>query len=242
MARALPPLNWVRAFEAAARHQSFRLAADELGVSAGAVSQKVKALELHLGVALFARRPRGVLLTAVGRRYRDDLIPALDAIAAATGRIAKQPGGNRLRIVALPAIAEKWLTPRLPLFRDIKPELNIEVSVAPDVSELAEASFDVAVHYGIGDRADLVTVPLFRDEMFPVCSPALAEEIGFAAPADLIGAGFSTTPNGRRIGRFGSEPPACRPIPLSARPDSCFIAWRSRRPSKAWALPSVTKR
>jgi len=188
MVRALPPLNWVRAFEAAARHRSFRLAADELGVSAGAVSQKVKALELHLGVALFARRPRGVLLTDAGRRYRDDLIPALDAIAAATGRIAKQPGGNRLRIVALPAIAEKWLTPRLPLFRDFKLELNIEVSVAPDVSELDQASFDVAVHYDIGGRADLVSVPLFRDEMFPVCSPALAEEIGFATPADLIGA------------------------------------------------------
>jgi len=187
MVRALPPLNWVRAFEAAARRQSFRLAAAELGVSAGAISQKVKALEKHLGVALFERRPRGVLLTDDGRRYRDDLIPALDAIAAATGRIAKNAGGQKLRVVALPAIAEKWLTPRLPLYRDIRPELNIEVSVAPDISQLAPTSFDVAVHYDKGDRAGFVSEPLFRDHMYPVCSPALADKTGFHTPADLIG-------------------------------------------------------
>ncbi len=187
MVRSLPPLNWIRAFEAAARRQSFRLAAEELGVSAGAISQKVKALELRLGVALFERRPRGVVLTDKGQRYRDKLTPALDDIAAATGYIAEANGDLPLRIVALPAVAEKWLTPRLPRFRDLRPEINVEVSVAPDVSQLAHASFDVALHYEIEDSANLTVVPLFHDEMFPVCSPVLAKEMCFRKPADLIG-------------------------------------------------------
>ena len=113
MVRPLPPLNWIRAFETAARHQNFRQAAEELGVSAGAVSQKVKALEQHLNRALFQRNPRGVRLTDLGRRYRDELSPALDDIAAATERIAAASGNTRLRITALPAIAEKWLIPKV---------------------------------------------------------------------------------------------------------------------------------
>lgn len=185
MVRSLPPLNWIRAFEAAARHQNFRHAAEELGVSAGAISQKIKALELRLNTALFERRPRGVQLTNAGRRYRDELSPALEDIAAATRRVTAASGGDRLRITALPAVAEKWLTPRLPLFRDIRPEIDVELSVAPDVSQLAPASFDVAVHYEIEARDDLAAVPLFRDEMFPVCGRELAEKMRLREPADL---------------------------------------------------------
>ena len=184
---ALPPLNWIRAFEAAARHESFRRAAGELRVSPGAVSQKVKALESLLGVTLYERHPRGVKLTEKGRQFRDDLCPALDDIAAATRRIAAKAGGERLRIVALPAVAEKWLTPRLPTFRDRRPAIDVEISVAPDITRLARGSFDVAVHYDIAPNPGWDAVPLFRDHMFPVCSPALATQLELREPADLLG-------------------------------------------------------
>jgi len=186
MARSLPPLNWIRAFEAAARHQSFLRAAEELGVSSGAISQKIKSLELRLGVALFKRHPRGVELTEAGREYRDDLSPALDAVTEASDRIAAAGGGARLRVAALPAIAEKWLTPRLPRFHKIRPEFAVEVSVTPDISQLADQPFDLAIHYEIDGGRGQTIVPLFRDEMFPVCSPSLAEELDLREASDLL--------------------------------------------------------
>jgi len=186
MVRSLPPLNWIRAFEAAARHESFRLAAEELGVSAGAVSQKVKALEERLDVALFERRPRGVHLTDAGQRYRDDLGPALDGIAAATERIASAAGGAKLRVTVLPAVAERWLAPRLARFGEQRPEIAIEVSADADVANLAHSAFDLAIHYELPAGHGLATVPLFHDRMSPVCSPAFAADAGLRDPADLL--------------------------------------------------------
>ena len=106
MARPLPPLNWLRAFEAAARHQGFQSAAKELGVSPGAISQQVKHLENRLQVGLFERHARGVRLTQVGRTYRDALVPALDMIAEATRAVGGVDSRGVLRLVALPAIAD----------------------------------------------------------------------------------------------------------------------------------------
>lgn len=186
MVRSLPPLNWIRAFEAAARHRSFLHAAQELGVSAGAVSQKIKALEAHLESVLFERHARGVALTDLGRRYRDELGPALDDIAAASRRAASNPTQDRIRIAALPALAERWITPRLPLFHDLQPEIEVELSVAEDVAKLDRASFDVAVHYEVEAQEDLIVEPLFHDEMFPVCHPDLIAEKRLRAPADLL--------------------------------------------------------
>lgn len=186
MKRVLPPLNWVRAFEAAGRHENFRLAADELGVSAGAISQKVKSLEQRLGAQLFERHPKGVRLTARGLTYKDALGPALDAIAQATARAEIADANSILRIAALPALAEKWLTPRLSKFQDSHPDMKIELSVAPDISALSRGDYDVAMHYELLDQADVTCVALFRDDMFPVCSPKLMKEIGFKNPNDLI--------------------------------------------------------
>jgi len=186
MARNLPPLNWVRAFEAAARHESFLKAGGELGVSAGAVSQQVKSLERRLGVALFVRLARGVRLTEAGATYRDDLSPALARIAEASQRIGAAPNTARLRIAALPALAEKWLTPRLSQFQEAHPETAVELSVAKDVRQLAETSFDLAIHYENQDVPGFGAVPLFRDEMHPVCSPAFAAGAPIRRPQDLL--------------------------------------------------------
>lgn len=187
MKRALPPLNWVRAFEAAGRHENFRLAADELGVSAGAISQKIKSLELRLGAQLFERHPKGVRLTVRGRTYKDALGPALDMIAAATKHTQRVEPDATLRITALPALAEKWLTPRLSQFQDTRPDVKIELSVAPEISALDRSDFDVALHYELEGRPELENIALFRDDMFPVCSPKLAKMSDLQSPRDLIG-------------------------------------------------------
>lgn len=185
MGRVLPPLNWVRAFEAAARHEGFLKAGEELGVSAGAVSQQVKQLEGRLGVRLFERHPRGVRLTEAGATYRDALGPALDRIAAATDSVAAAAGRPRLRIAALPALAEKWLTPRLPGFQERHPNVSVEVSVAESLDGAA-APFDLGIHYNDAGGPGTVATPLFRDRMSPVCAPALAREMKLKAPEDLL--------------------------------------------------------
>src|SRR5215203_7054823 len=113
MARRLPPLKAVRAFEAAARHLSFERAGGELAVTAGAIAQQVKALEGWVGVPLFSRLPsRGVVLTPAGRRYAEALGPLLDNVAEATARV-QRPDSNMLTVSTLGTLAANWLIPRL---------------------------------------------------------------------------------------------------------------------------------
>lgn len=186
MVRSLPPLNWVRAFEAAARHEGFLRAAQELGVSAGAVSQQIKLLERRLGAALFERHARGVRLTKTGSAYRDALGPALDAIDQASRTVSDGGRPAALRIAALPAIAEKWLTPRLSRFQAIAPEIAVQLITAETVESAAKAKFDVAVHYETEVGHGLASMPLFRDEILPVCSPVFCHKFSLKKPADLL--------------------------------------------------------
>ena len=185
MPRHLPPLNWVRAFEAAARHQSFLRAANELGVSAGAVSQHVKLLEARLEVTLFERHARGVLLTQLGASYLDSLGPALDAIARATRLISNSEDRASLRLAALPAVAEKWLTPRLSSFQQQSPACAVQIVTAETVTKALLQESDVVIHYEqqLGD--EFSAMPLFRDEIFPVCCPAMVQNRQLRTPEDL---------------------------------------------------------
>jgi LysR family transcriptional regulator, glycine cleavage system transcriptional activator len=171
MARTLPPLNWVRAFEAAARHQSFLHAAQELGVSAGAVSQQVKALETHLNVTLFERMPRGVRLSNIGKKYRDALSPALDTIADASQIVSAGNYTNPLRIAALPAIAERWLTPRLAGFQVKLSDVAVQLKAVESIMQAEKQGFDVAIHYETEIIEGKASIPLFQDNILPVCSP-----------------------------------------------------------------------
>lgn len=192
MRRRLPPLNALRAFEAAARHGSFKAAAEELGVTPGAVSQQVKALEAWLGRRLFDRLHRGLEITDAGARLGLGLGQALDGIADAVAEASLAPGrtagSDTIAITVLPALAEKWLVPRLPAFRARHPDADIRISADERIVDLAAEPFDFAFRYRAGGHADdgIQSAVLFRDRMTPVCSAALAAgPPPLEAPGDL---------------------------------------------------------
>lgn len=143
--RRLPSLNGIRAFEAAARLESFVRAASELSVTAAAVSQQVKALEMALGVTLFRRGARGLRLTPDGAAYLPALSAALDGIAAATEQIRRRDVAGRLRITTLPSFATRWLLPRLGRLRALHPELDVDVHASSDNVDLRREGMDVAI-------------------------------------------------------------------------------------------------
>lgn len=176
--RRLPPLNALRAFEAAARHGSFKAAAAELGVTPGAVSQQVKTLEDWLGRTLFRRLHKGLVITEAGAQLGDGLGGALDQVAAAVAEVAlhRQTGapGTQITISALPSLAEKWLMPRLARFRSRFPDVDVRLSSDEHVVDLAAEPFDFAFRYGAPAGAGYDSAALFHERIFPVCSPDLA--------------------------------------------------------------------
>ena len=173
MSRRLPPLNALRAFEAAARHGSFLGAGRELNVTPGAISQQVRTLEARLGMALFRRLHRGIVLTEAGTSYLPAVREALDALAAATDELVSAGSAKVIRITALPALAEKWLVPRLPRFRAAHPDVDVELTAEARLADFAAEDFDVGLRYSDGDHPELSVTRLFTDEIFPVCSPRL---------------------------------------------------------------------
>jgi LysR family glycine cleavage system transcriptional activator len=185
MTRRLPPLNALRAFEAAARLQSFQAAASELGVTAAAVSQQVKTLDNALGVKLFRLFHRGVEATDAGRAYLERMAPALDSVASATEELTCVEHSATVRVTALPVFAEKWLVPRLPRFRQAHPEIELFLSTDAEVMDFRSADFDVGLRCSDGNHPGLVIRESFRDRLFPVCHPRLAEKLH--SPSALIG-------------------------------------------------------
>ncbi|MDM9624295.1 LysR substrate-binding domain-containing protein [Rhizobium sp. S152] len=171
----LPSLNGLRAFEAAARHLNFRLAAEELGVTQGAVAQHVRGLEAELGVRLFDRLPRTLELTGEGRFYIADIRRAFELIARATADLKPQP--VRLTISTTPTFASKWLIPRLSDFTARHPDLDIHILATDRLSNFQNDGVDLAVRYGSppfgpGLAAEL----MFEQEIIAVCSPLIAGE------------------------------------------------------------------
>lgn len=189
MSRRLPPLNALRAFEAAARHESFSAAARELHVTHGAVSHQVKTLEEWLGTPLFERRTRAVRLSAAGRVYLPVVEAAFDQIHAATTRLARARGDAPLHVTTTPAFAVRWLAPRLGrLWRDC-PDLDLRLHEAPWPSEVdpGSAEADLVVRIGPGAGAGLVSVPLMPGTLAPMGSPRLlAEGPPVERPEDLL--------------------------------------------------------
>ncbi|HLZ66346.1 MAG TPA: transcriptional regulator GcvA [Aliidongia sp.] len=175
MTRRLPPLNALRAFEAAARHLSFLKAAEELHVTAGAISQQIKTLEDHLGLKLFRRQPRGVLLTDAGQRYGKRIGHLLDEIAGATRDLARQSGGAVLTVTTMPSFAARWLIPRLGAFGRLHPEIAVRTLADDKLATFKDDDVDVAIRFGTGKYPGLICDFLFREEVFPVCSPRLLE-------------------------------------------------------------------
>jgi LysR family glycine cleavage system transcriptional activator len=175
MPRDLPNLDWVRVFVSAAASESFATAASELGVTPGAVSQRVKALEAHLGVELFRRHARGVTLTDVGARYFQRVSPLVERLAAAAAPIRPSPKRKLVRLTILPALTQLWLGPRMHEFHVLHPEITVEISADPAVIDLETSNYDLALRYGRPPFAGCDHIPLFVDELVPVAAPSLAK-------------------------------------------------------------------
>ncbi|WP_175769013.1 transcriptional regulator GcvA [Burkholderia cenocepacia] len=168
----LPPLNALRAFEVSARHLNFRAAADEIGVTQGAVAQQVRHLEDVLGLKLFERLPRGLALTHDGAAYFSDVQRALHAIADATDKLVKRRA--TLTISTTPSFASKWLIPRLAQFTEAHPDYDVRVIADPQISTFRHDGVDLAIRYGkppFGKH--LATHALFPLDVCAVCSPSL---------------------------------------------------------------------
>src|SRR5262247_1321988 len=163
MLRRLPPLNALRAFEVAARHNSFTGAATELRVSHAAVSRHVRALEGRLGVTLFRRAKRGVELTDDGRRYLKAVSAAFEAIAEATEALAK-PKDVRVRVSVEPAFAGRWLIHRLGRFQAAHPDVDVVLDASPQLVDLARDEADLAIRYGQGGWPGMQ-----EDQLAPSC-------------------------------------------------------------------------
>lgn len=173
MRRRLPPLNALRAFEAAARHASFALAAEELGVTPAAVSQQVKALEQQLQVPLFLRQARGLALTNAGRAYLPGLTDGLDRLASATAHLREGQASGTLTLTMLASFAAGWLVPRLGRFRAQYPGIDLRIDTSRRLVDFAREDVDLAIRFGAGPFKGLQAVHLLDEELFPVASPAL---------------------------------------------------------------------
>jgi len=183
--RRLPPLNGLRAFEAAARHGSFSRAAGELNVTQAAVSHQIKGLEERLGLPLFRRLNRALLLTEAGQRLFPAAREAFDRIAAATAELQALDQSGALTVTALPSFAAKWLVPRLDHFHGRHPEIELRLMATERLVDFAREDVDVGIRFGSGAWPGVHAVYVADDSVTPVCAPALASRL--ATPADLAG-------------------------------------------------------
>lgn len=183
--RRFPPLNALRAFEAAARHLNFRLAADELGVTQGAVAQQVRHLEDVVEIQLFRRLPRGLALTREGLEYFSSVQRALQIIADATDALGQRP--MVLTVSTTPSFASKWLIPRLSDFGRLHPDIEVRVIADERLASFRADGVDIAIRLGKpAFPAGLVAELLFPLDIFAVASPKLLESgPPIRTPADL---------------------------------------------------------
>ena len=185
----LPPLNAVRAFVAAARHGSFKLAADQLGVTYGAVGRQVALLEQWLGrPALFRRLSRGVALTLEGEALLADFGPALDRIGAAARMHRARngaPAATILRVNALASFSLRWLLPRLALFRAVHPDIEVRLTTSNEPIDALSDDFDVVIRGGPDTFHGYTCHLIVGERRLPVCSPALLLRGELGQPADL---------------------------------------------------------
>lgn len=180
---SLPPFHVLQAFEAAARCGSFTAAAAELGLTQGAVSQRIKALEEHVGRPLFVRLPRGNELTLEGQQILEGARDALERLSLVLRAAAAD---RTVTVSVLPGFAVKWLFPRLIRFDQQHPEIEVSIATSAQLQAFNSGEADIAIRYGRGNYPGLVVEPLLEEMMFPVCSPRLLfEGPPLRSPADL---------------------------------------------------------
>jgi LysR family transcriptional regulator, glycine cleavage system transcriptional activator len=187
--RRLPSLNALRAFWAAAKHRSFAAAADELHVTASAVSLQIRQLEEELDMKLFERTPKGLALTAEGNRLLPGINQAFDSLRGSIAALDdKHAHAASLTISVAPSFATKWLLPRLGAFLDRNPDIEVDVKADIELSDFARDEIDLAIRYGAGNYPGLAVELLLRDRMFPVCSPELLMRHGQRNPDKVFSA------------------------------------------------------
>ncbi|MCB8878830.1 LysR family transcriptional regulator [Acidisoma cellulosilytica] len=184
MPRSLPPLNALRAFEASARLGSFKAAADELGVTHGAISQHIRLLEDWLRAPLFERHHRRVLLTAAAQAYLSEVGPALDAIALATRRYGSGEG-TVLRVNAPATFALRWLVPKLVNFQAQYPGVKVRLETSNEPLEALSGGYDVIIRGGPDSFYGFSARPFLVEERLPVCSPTLLKRLPLHEISDL---------------------------------------------------------
>jgi len=181
----LPNFSALRAFEAAARHENFSRAADELHLTHGAISHQVRKLEDELGLALFVRNGRHVSVTPAGRQFALVLGKAYADIAAAVQALRPPSGSTRLTITSIPSFAARWLAPRLGRFIERHPDIEVVLQTNGALQDLAGEGIDVGIRFGRGHYPGLLVTPLMGDAYYPVASPHYRHGDLPATPADL---------------------------------------------------------
>ena len=186
MSRRLPPLNAVKAFEAAARHLSFTRAAEELFVTQAAVSHQIKALEEFLGLKLFRRKNRSLLLTEEGQSYFLDIKDIFVQLGEATDRLLARGAIGSLTVAMSPSFAIQWLVPRLAKFSEKNPDIDVRIKAVDSDSASLTDDVDVAIYYGQGNWPGVRADKLRNEVLIPVCSPLLLNgPKPLEKPADL---------------------------------------------------------
>ena len=186
MKRNLPPLNALRAFEAAGRLGSFKEAAAELNVTHGAVSQHVRLLEEWLGAALFERHNRHVVLTPAAKIYLAEIGPLFEQLAQATARYGVPSAASRtLSVNALATFTLRWLVPRLAKFRAEHPDVDVKLETSNESVESLKDIYDIVIRGGPDTFYGYSMRPFLSDERIPVCSPSLLHRVALRMPEDL---------------------------------------------------------
>ena len=204
MPRSLPPLNSLRTFEAAARLGSFTKAARELNVTPAAVSHQIRGLEEYLGVTLFRRTTRSLVLTDQATAAAEILHEAFDRIGQSVESLRSDGRGGKsgtLSISVTPAFATRWLVSRLPHFQKKHPRIHLRITASPSPVDFDQEDVDVAVRIGRGGFAGVVAVNLFHEWLAPVASPAFLRQNVLRKPADITRVPMLHDNSMRRAGR-----------------------------------------
>jgi LysR family transcriptional regulator, glycine cleavage system transcriptional activator len=189
MAFRLPPLSTLRVFEAAARHNSFRKAADELNLTASAVSHGIQTLETWLGVELFSREARGLQLTGAGKIYAPLVNQALTGLAKATDQLPGRKATGTLSISSAPTFAIRILLPLLEKFAAQFPDIRVTIDTSPQLVDLTLDDVDIAIRFTSGKKPAVNWTLLAMETLTPVCSPRFKERLGGSLNAKVLSRG-----------------------------------------------------
>ena len=182
---SIPSLDLLQGFEAAARHLSFTKAGEELFLTQSAVSRQIKDLEDQLGVPLFYRRHRALVLTEAGQQFYAAAAQVLTTMRTATSRLRAQTGKKTLSVTTTNSFAALWLIPRLAGFTRTHPDVEVKITAETRVQDLERDGLDIAIRHGPASLAGPNAIRLFGERVFPVCSPKLLKKQPLNEPADL---------------------------------------------------------